>query len=295
MHWCTAAFSISCPFSSYFIPGSAVPDSYLQPHLQPASRPARPVLRSNRPGPLDFHAHGPCWLGHLCQRAGDGSETRARSNVWATAALTGAITGLLISTVTPGVLTVIYGDDVNCLSSGSHGSFSFCGTSAGDSCCTTPPNSCGPGLICVSGFCSANCGNSNGGICCPGNWCGNAPGCIAPGQPAATPAARSRCTAATPLCPDAAQASFATHRESAKDAECWASPAAQAAYAISQPFLPLPATPLTSPQAPQAPAAMRNVNRLTLLPGQPGMPGPSSEFHLRPGTVPATCAACGAA
>ena len=106
-----------------------------------------------------------------------GSETRARSNVWATAALTGAVTGLLISTVTPGVLATIYGADVDCSASGSHGSFSFCGQGVGSACCTTGA-ACNTGLVCDPGTktCSNNCGNSNGAACCPGNWCGNAPG-----------------------------------------------------------------------------------------------------------------------
>ncbi len=37
-----------------------------------------------------------------------GAETRARANVWATAALTGALIGILIYSVAPGVLTTIY-------------------------------------------------------------------------------------------------------------------------------------------------------------------------------------------
>ena len=104
-----------------------------------------------------------------------GSETRARSNVWATAALTGAVTGLLISTITPGVLATIYGADVDCSASGSHGSFAMCGQSVGDTCCAS--GACGSGMFCdATNHCSNNCGNSNGAACCPGNWCGNAPG-----------------------------------------------------------------------------------------------------------------------
>ena len=37
-----------------------------------------------------------------------GAETRARANVWATAALTGALIGILIYAVAPGVLGIIY-------------------------------------------------------------------------------------------------------------------------------------------------------------------------------------------
>ena len=38
-----------------------------------------------------------------------GAETRARANVWATAALTGALVGIMIYAVAPSVLQVIYG------------------------------------------------------------------------------------------------------------------------------------------------------------------------------------------
>jgi len=37
-----------------------------------------------------------------------GAETRARANVWATAALTGALIGILIYAIAPGVLSAIY-------------------------------------------------------------------------------------------------------------------------------------------------------------------------------------------
>ena len=38
-----------------------------------------------------------------------GAETRARANVWATAALTGALIGVLIYAIAPSVLKTIYG------------------------------------------------------------------------------------------------------------------------------------------------------------------------------------------
>jgi len=40
-----------------------------------------------------------------------GAETRARANVWATAALTGALIGVLIYAIAPSVLTAIYNGD----------------------------------------------------------------------------------------------------------------------------------------------------------------------------------------
>lgn len=43
-----------------------------------------------------------------------GAETRARANVWATAALTGALIAVLIYAIAPGVLSAILGQDVNC-------------------------------------------------------------------------------------------------------------------------------------------------------------------------------------
>jgi hypothetical protein len=43
-----------------------------------------------------------------------GAETRARANVWATSALTGALIGILISVVAPAVLGMIANDTINC-------------------------------------------------------------------------------------------------------------------------------------------------------------------------------------
>jgi hypothetical protein len=43
-----------------------------------------------------------------------GAETRARANVWATAALTGALIAMLISAVAPEVLKITYGSLIHC-------------------------------------------------------------------------------------------------------------------------------------------------------------------------------------
>ena len=43
-----------------------------------------------------------------------GAETGARANVWATAALTGALIGILIYAIAPSVLGIIYGGSVSC-------------------------------------------------------------------------------------------------------------------------------------------------------------------------------------
>ena len=55
-------------------------------------------------------------LGGAIYAAGQmmGAETRARANVWATAALTGALFSILISVVAPAVLTSIYGSTLSC-------------------------------------------------------------------------------------------------------------------------------------------------------------------------------------
>jgi len=48
-----------------------------------------------------------------------GAETRARANTWATAALTGAMMAILISVVSPSVMTAVYGGDITCSGGGS--------------------------------------------------------------------------------------------------------------------------------------------------------------------------------
>jgi hypothetical protein len=45
-----------------------------------------------------------------------GAETRARANVWATAALTGALIAVLIYAIAPAVLNTIYGGGTGGLS-----------------------------------------------------------------------------------------------------------------------------------------------------------------------------------
>lgn len=41
-----------------------------------------------------------------------GAETRARANTWATAMLVGAIIGIVIVTVAPPILSILYGEDI---------------------------------------------------------------------------------------------------------------------------------------------------------------------------------------
>ena len=50
-----------------------------------------------------------------------GAETRARANVWATAALTGALIGILIYAVAPSVLSLIYDNSGTSITGGAGG------------------------------------------------------------------------------------------------------------------------------------------------------------------------------
>ena len=43
-----------------------------------------------------------------------GAETRARANVWATSCITGAIIGIIISTIAPDILSQLAGQTVSC-------------------------------------------------------------------------------------------------------------------------------------------------------------------------------------
>lgn len=43
-----------------------------------------------------------------------GAETRARANVWATAALTGAMMSILITVIAPSVIGMVYGGTITC-------------------------------------------------------------------------------------------------------------------------------------------------------------------------------------
>ena len=81
-------------------------------------------------------------VGAIVYAAGQimGAETRARANVWATAALTGAVMGLLITSVSPQILGVIYGGTVSCTAGGV--------ACAGDT-------GCAPGQVCCQTGASA--------------------------------------------------------------------------------------------------------------------------------------------
>jgi len=94
-----------------------------------------------------------------------GAETRARANVWATAALTGALVSVLIVIIAPSVLTVMYGSDI----SGNAGGQAAdpcagitCFVACNNGVCvpggTDDPcddvNPCDPGLSCINDICT---------------------------------------------------------------------------------------------------------------------------------------------
>ena len=64
-----------------------------------------------------------------------GAETRARANVWATAALGGALMAFLIVSIAPPVLSAVFGDAISCASTVACGG-SGSGCSSGSSCCS---------------------------------------------------------------------------------------------------------------------------------------------------------------
>jgi len=82
-------------------------------------------------------------LGAVIYAAGQlmGAETRARANVWATASLTGALFGILITSVSQPILSIIY-PGISC--SGGDGSVP---------CANAPDGECAAGFnCCPSGF-----------------------------------------------------------------------------------------------------------------------------------------------
>lgn len=121
-----------------------------------------------------------------------GAETRARANVWATAAVTGAMMAVLISIVSPSVLGMIYGAGITCAGGSGGGPLpagSVCtvGVStcaapstcrvytgsptlpipSGTFCLKTNGNSCSSNSECIQNCCSASAGN----LCAPAAFC----------------------------------------------------------------------------------------------------------------------------
>jgi len=101
-----------------------------------------------------------------------GAETRARANVWATAALTGAMTAMLIASVSPPVLAAMYpGMRTDCSIQcpvGCNGGPVY--APPGGSCCTTiSVGTVTEGCNWHCGAAAPVCYQSSGGIgnCCP--------------------------------------------------------------------------------------------------------------------------------
>lgn|GEM_PF-429684 len=224
-----------------------------------------------------------------------GAETRSRANVWATAALTGAVTGILFATVTPDMLGVVYGDDVNCLSSASHGSFYLCGMGAGDLCCQG--NLCpGAGLYCDTSrnppTCNDGCGNAPGARCCTGSLCIKAAGlycdtatqtCAQPcgeqAQHCCDPGTCSRgynCDPAVKRCIGCGQLDEACCRTE-QPCDTTANPRIACDTSLGAGRCVLCGNAIGSPCCPDNPSC-------------PAQPSSACDF----GTVPPTCAQCGA-
>jgi hypothetical protein len=99
-------------------------------------------------------------LGGVIYAAGQimGAETRARANVWATACLVGAIIAVMMAVVGPGVLRIIYGQELTC------GTSSPAPTTCGGSTCNSPKvclsdHCCPEGSVayCTDGCCNDQC------------------------------------------------------------------------------------------------------------------------------------------
>ncbi|MFA6214300.1 MAG: hypothetical protein WC717_03415 [Candidatus Micrarchaeia archaeon] len=78
-----------------------------------------------------------------------GAETRARANVWATAALTGAMMAVLITVVAPSILGAVYGGTITCSGGGGGGGPPTCPAGqtwcAAESKCKSTSLPCGGG------------------------------------------------------------------------------------------------------------------------------------------------------
>ncbi len=85
-----------------------------------------------------------------------GAETRARANTWATAMLIGAVIGILITTVAPGILGLIYGKDISCSApSSSCANLDCTGSVSSATCCPAGQ------YWCPSAGSNGMCKNSN--------------------------------------------------------------------------------------------------------------------------------------
>jgi len=86
-----------------------------------------------------------------------GAETRARGNVWATAALTGALVAVLIIVVSPPVLGAVAGQSISCTASPSGPAL---------------PQTIGDGVLCTAPVgCICDCGSGNTPTCSQNQHC----------------------------------------------------------------------------------------------------------------------------
>lgn len=94
-----------------------------------------------------------------------GAETRARSNVWATAALTGALMAVLIVVISPPVLSAVYGQQASCTASAASVVIPI--LRVGQTCnapqcscennCIAPPALCNNGQVCGANPATGRC------------------------------------------------------------------------------------------------------------------------------------------
>ena len=101
-------------------------------------------------------------LGAVIYAAGQtmGAETRARANVWATAALTGALMSILIVAVSQPVLNALY-PGISCTEGGG----------GGGGCGGGP--ACNQNQVCCSGECRNGATCCGTGACIPEQCCAN--------------------------------------------------------------------------------------------------------------------------
>ena len=102
-----------------------------------------------------------------------GAETRARANVWATAALTGALMAVLIVVISPPVLSSVYGQTASCQASGGGGGSMVPILRVGDMCkapqcicqdgCNPPSQTCTNGQTCTANGGGGRCECTGGG------------------------------------------------------------------------------------------------------------------------------------
>ena len=87
-----------------------------------------------------------------------GAETRARTNVWATAALTGAMVSVLIAVIAPTVMTTIYGKPIAGVECQSDVPATGCPTGQTEIFYHAPPYNAAPEVCMLT--CGIDCGSN---------------------------------------------------------------------------------------------------------------------------------------